>query len=176
MNTTYVNKNKWFWAWQDDKEEAWLSEMAREGLHLDTVSLGTYKFRKGEPGNYVYRLDYQSLKSKDKESYLQLFEDAGWEYVGNMSGWMYFRIQADEGESPEIFSDAESKTGKYQRVIMYLVIFLPILMILRPNVVDRYGPSLVIIEVLYFILMLLYAFAMVQLLRRMNQVRRKKAK
>ena len=109
MNTTYVNKNKWFWVWQDDKEEAWLSEMDREGLHLEAVSLGRYKFRKSEPGNYVYRLDYQSLRSKDKESYLQLFEDAGWEHVGDMNGWMYFRIQADEGESPEIFSDAESK-------------------------------------------------------------------
>lgn len=176
MNTTYINKNKWFWAWQDEKEEAWLSEMAREGLHLEAVSLGRYKFRKGAPADYVYRLDYQSLRSKDKESYLQLFEDTGWEHVGDMSGWMYFRIKASEGESPEIFSDTESKMGKYQRVMIYLVIFLPIMMILRPTTAGRYGPFSVVVEALFAVLFLLYSFAMVMLFRRMNQVKGKKRK
>ena len=176
MNTTYIYKNKWFWAWQDDKEEAWLSEMSREGLHLEAVSLGRYKFQKGAPADYVYRLDYQSLRSKDKESYLQLFEDTGWEHVGDMSGWMYFRIQASEGESPEIFSDPESKMGKYQRVMIYLVIFLPIMMILRPNIAGRYGTFSAIVEGLFAVLFLLYAYAMIMLFRRMNQVKGKKGK
>jgi len=174
MDTTYETKHKWFWAWQDEKEEAWLSEKAREGLHLETVSLGSYKFRKGEPANYVYRLDYQAFRSKEKESYLQIFEDAGWELVGEMSGWVYFRIKAGTGESPEIFNDAESKMGKYQRVIMYLVIFLPIMMILRPSGVDQYGTFSIIVEALFALLFLLYTFAMVQLFRRMNQLKRKK--
>ncbi len=176
MNTTYINKNKWFWAWQDDKEEAWLSEMAQEGLHLENVSLGRYKFRKGEPANYVYRLDCQSLRSKDKESYLQLFEDTGWEHVGEMSGWMYFRIKASGGESQEIFSDAESKTGKYQRVMLYLVIFLPIMLMLRPITIGRYGTFSIVVEVLFAVLFVLYSYAMVQLFRRMNQVKGKKGK
>jgi len=29
-----ISKIKWFWAWQDEKEEAWLSNMARDGWHL----------------------------------------------------------------------------------------------------------------------------------------------
>jgi len=179
VNTTYINKNKWFWAWQDEKEEAWLSEMAREGLHLEAVSLGRYKFQKGEPADYVYRLDYQSLRSKDKESYLQLFEDTGWEHVGEMSGWRYFRIQAGEGEVPEIFRDAESKMGKYQRVMIYLVIFLPIMLMLvmsMPIADGRYGILSVVAEAFFAVLLLLYSVAMVQLFRRMNQVKGKKGK
>ena len=172
MNPKYVIKNKWFWAWNDDKEEAWLSEMAQEGLHLEEVSLGRYKFLPGNPAKMVYQLDYQSLRSKDKESYLQLFLDAGWDHVGSMNGWVYFRIQAEDGQAPEIYSDAESKLGKYHRVMTYLVIFLPILLFLRPTASARYGAFSFIVEGLFAVLMLLYAYAMIQLFRRMDQVKK----
>ena len=174
MNPTTVIKNKWFWAWQDEKEEAWLSELALEGLHLEDIPFpGRYKFQKGEPANFVYRLDYQSLRSKDKESYLQLFEDAGWEHVGDMGGWVYFRINTNDGEAPEIYSDAESKMGKYQRIIMYLVIILPIMLLLRPDGSDSISPFIIALEALFAVLLLLYTYAMVQLFRRMNQLKGK---
>lgn len=173
MNTTQVKKFKWFWAWNDDKEEAWLSDMARQGLHLEHIAVpGFYTFRKGEPANYVYRLDFQSLRSKDRESYLQLFQDAGWEHVGDMSGWVYFRILADQGERPEIFSDAESKMAKYYRVMMTLIIFLPILIILRPDRTDGASPFFFILQGLFAVLMLLYVTALINLMRRMDQVKK----
>ena len=172
MNT--VTKFKWFWAWQDEKEEAWLAEMAKEGYHLENISLpGQYSFRKGEPGNYIYRLDFQALRAKDKDSYLQLFADAGWEHVGDMGGWVYFRHKLNGGEPPEIYSDLESKIGKYHRLIAYLIIFLPIMIVVLPNIsdtVDRYGSFMIVLVVLSTILMLLYAVAMVQVFRRMNQL------
>ncbi len=34
MNQSIVRISKWFWPWQDDKEEAWLEELSRQGLHL----------------------------------------------------------------------------------------------------------------------------------------------
>ena len=174
MNTNTVIKTKLFWAWQDEKEEAWLSEKAREGLHLESIPFPVrYKFQKGEPANYVYRLDYQSLKSKDRESYLQLFEDAGWEHVADMGGWIYFRIITNDGEAPEIYSDTESKMRKYQRIMIILVIFLPILISIRPYTPDQSGPFSIILSSLFAILFLLYAFAMVQLLRRMDQIKKK---
>jgi len=175
MTNELVTKLKWFWAWQDEKEEAWLAEMARQGLHLNTVPFpGSYQFKSGEPADYVYRLDYQSLKTKDKESYLQLFEDAGWEQVGEMGGWMYFRYQAAKGEAPEIYSDRESKIGKYQRVLTYLAIFLPFMIVMMPNITgaERYGPFVVILEALSFLIMVLLAFGIIQLIRRINQLKR----
>ena len=54
MTNEIITKTKWFWAWQDEKEETWLSEMAHQGLHLDDVPFpGRYQFKSGEPADYV---------------------------------------------------------------------------------------------------------------------------
>jgi hypothetical protein len=172
-----VRKFKWFWAWQDEKEEAWLGEMAKHGLHLESIPFpGLYQFLPGNPGDYIYRLDFQSLKAKDRDSYLQLFADAGWEHVGDMGGWVYFRHIVNGSEIPEIYSDLESKAGKYQRILTYLVIFLPIMVTLvpQPGDVDRYGLFSVMLEILGALLILLYSLAIVQLFRRIHSLRKSK--
>jgi hypothetical protein len=172
MDPNIERKFKWFWAWQDEKEEAWLSEMAENGYHLDLVTFPCfYQFRRGEPAKFVYRLDYQTLKVKDRESYLQLFTDAGWEHVGKMAGWEYFRKAYQNEEAPDIYSDADSKARKYQRIMTYLVIFLPILIILMPDSIDRYGSSLLVIEGLFLVLILIYSYAIIQLARRIKQLK-----
>jgi len=119
-------------------------------------------------------LDYQSLRTKDKDSYQQLFTDADWEYVGEMGGWMYFRYKVTNGETPEIYSDLESKIGKYQRVMLYLVIFLPILLLLMNNTssIDGYGLLSMILQGLAALLMLLYVFGMIQILIRINKLKK----
>ena len=173
MNTELIKKTKWFWAWQDEQEETWLSEMANEGLHLDKVTFpGSYQFKKGASANYIYRLDYQSLKAKDRESYLQLFADSGWELVGEMAGWMYFRFLPGEGKIPEIYSDTESKIEKYQRLILYLVVFLPIMVTVLPSILGRVGIFSSIADVLFALLMLLYGFSMFSLVRRINELKK----
>ncbi|HCU56765.1 MAG TPA: hypothetical protein DF984_00800 [Anaerolineaceae bacterium] len=56
-----IVKRKWFWAWQDEKEEQWLNAMSKQGYHLISPgSFGRYEFEQGEPKNYVYRLDFMS--------------------------------------------------------------------------------------------------------------------
>jgi len=76
--------------------------------------------------DYVYRLDYIN-PAKDKPAYLQLFRDAGWEHVGEMTNWQYFRKQVQEGEAPEIFTDVETKVEKYRRLLAFEVIILLVL-------------------------------------------------
>jgi hypothetical protein len=80
---------RWFWPWQDEQEEAWLSNLAgQRGLHLASIAPpGIYTFCVGEPRPMIYQLDYQYLKGQDRPTYLQLFRDAGWEYVGQMCNW-----------------------------------------------------------------------------------------
>jgi hypothetical protein len=132
MEPETIIKFRWFWAWQDDREEEWLGEMSRKGWHLTGFGFpGVYLFRKGEPRNYVYRLDFQTSRNKDRDAYLRLFNDAGWEHLGNMSAWEYFRKEARGGETPEIFTDPESKIEKYQRILGLLVILLPVILILN---------------------------------------------
>lgn len=129
MNEKLTKKSKWFWHWEDDKEEAWLTQLAKRGLHLKSLALfGKYTFAEGAPRDVVYRLDFVTSNKKD-EAYFQLFRDAGWEHVGEMMGWQYWRKEVKPGETPEIFTDAESKIQKYQRLLGFLaIIALPIFM------------------------------------------------
>ena len=53
MSAATMKTNKWFWPWQDEKEETWLGEMSREGWHLRSVKLlCSYSFEKGEPASF----------------------------------------------------------------------------------------------------------------------------
>ncbi|MFC2062367.1 DUF2812 domain-containing protein [Chloroflexota bacterium] len=127
MAENTIRKIKWFWAWQDEQEETWLRSMSQKGWHLFSVGLPCiYRFRVGESRDYVYRLDYQTFPKKDKQEYQQLFRDAGWEYIGEVSAWHYFRKEVIEGEAPEIFTDVESKVAKYKRVLAFLAFFVVI--------------------------------------------------
>jgi hypothetical protein len=132
MNQTVIQKIKWFWPWQDNLEETWLSEMSLRGLHLNqTHSMARYDFAKGKPDACTYRLDFQdSLKHKNTEEYLRIFSDAGWEHMGTKRGWQYFRKTVKPGDELEIFTDAESKIQKYNRYLSYLGVTYPAFLIL----------------------------------------------
>ena len=127
MAQTVIRKIKWFWPWQDAQEEAWLEQMSLQGMHLRQVRrIAQYEFVSDEPTRFAYRLDFQdSLKPKNKEEYLQLFADAGWEYLGEMNGWQYFRKPLHPGESAEVFTDVESKIQKYNRFLTWFGLAFP---------------------------------------------------
>ena len=125
MQAVTRRKFKWFWAWQDEREEEWLRSMAQQGWHLVSLFPTIYTFEQGEPRDDVYRLDFITSNT-DTEEYLQLFADAGWEHFGVMSGWQYFRKPAAARQSDEIYTDPKSKAQKYRRLIGFLVIFSPV--------------------------------------------------
>jgi hypothetical protein len=163
----------WFWAWDDEKEEAYLREMALGGWHFKAVTIpGYYTFEKGESRNDFYRLDILS-NYKDKENYLQLFEDAGWSHVGEYGSWQYFRKTAVEGEILEIFTDNESKQKKYGRILLYLIIFMPIYTVLLTRVNEVSSTFYKIVTFVWFLFFLVYIYAMLMLIRRINQLKRK---
>ncbi|MBI9043481.1 MAG: DUF2812 domain-containing protein [Anaerolineaceae bacterium] len=162
---------KWFWAWDDAKEELWLHEMSLQGWHFKSVSLpGNYIFEQGEPTDYVYRLDYFT-NTKDSDSYLQLFEDAGWDHMGKMNSWQYFRQEAVEGQELEIFTDNASKAKKYQRLMLFHVILFPIFFNLI-LVFNRNSESDLnqIISIGVSIFLILYIYALARLLGRITQL------
>ena len=162
-----------FWAWDDEKEEAWLREMSQKGWHFKSVSFsGNYIFEQGEPIDYVYQLDYFTNR-KDMAGYLQIFEDAGWDYLGKMNSWQYFRQEAIKGQVLEIYTDNTSKAKKYQQIMIFLVILLPVF--LNTIIFVNEGADSGIIQVFAFImsmLLMLYIYVMVRLLYRIGQLRK----
>lgn len=174
MNAETKRVFKWFWAWQDEQEEAWLERMSREqGLHLASISpFGVYTFHVGAPRPMVYRLDYQYLKGQDQPSYLQLFQDAGWEHVGEMSNWHYFRRPEVAGQPREIFTDPESKAAKYRRLIPFVFIACMLLASqLNSDVYARYPTiAMEVIRLLLFSILLVLLYSLIRIGLRIREL------
>lgn len=173
MNRRSVRKFKAFWAWQDEKEEAWLRSMSQQGLHLtEPLAPIVYSFLEGEPRDLVYRLDYvQRMSGDERGRYLQLFQDAGWEHLGANGGWQYFRKPVEAGDAPEIFTDPESKVEKYKGLLAYMFIFLPFFVIVVSRIGSR-PPAYRALDGVIFVLFLLYVYAFLRIAHRVRQLRR----
>jgi hypothetical protein len=117
MSGQLVTKFKFVWDDADHTLERWLEEMARQGLHLHKVDCMRcrFVFKRGEPAEMTYRLDFQVRRAAP--DYLQLFVDAGWERVDQSFGWQFWRAPTCAGRSPEIFTDTASRIRKYQRLL-----------------------------------------------------------
>lgn len=172
MTSTTIRKFRWFWAWDDDKEEDWLQDMSNKGYHMTRVVFpGIYTFEPGENRNYVYRLDY-SPDIKMKEDYLNLFLDAGWDYLGSMNYWQYFRKEATGSDVPQIFTDNESKTVKYKRVISLLAAILPLTIINIVNLSNMsFRPVAEWLTVLMVLCLILIVYGIVKMSIRINQLK-----
>lgn len=170
---TTLKKFHWFWAWDDDKEEAWLREMAQQGWHFKSVTLpGYYQFEQGAPRNDFYRLDF-FIDPKAKGDYVQLFLDAGWDYLGEMGSWQYFRKTAQGNETPEIYSDNDSKSKKYQRILLILIVLLPIY-INFINLLNKNQDTVSqLLTFLMFSFMFFYGYSIIRLVTRVNRLKKK---
>jgi len=173
MNET-IKKFKVFWAWQDEKEEAWLREMSLQGWHLRELPFPTvYTFERGAAQDFTYRMDFITSSTK-RDEYFQLFRDAGWVHLGQMGGWQYFRKPSADGSAPEIYTDVESKMQKYGRLLTILIIFLPIMMInLRTVTEYTNSPAGAILWGIYLVIFLIYVYAVVRIATRVMKLKKK---
>ena len=121
---------KVIFAWEDEKEEKWLEQMAASGWHLKTVAPFFYEFQRGAPENVTYRLDYKMTTSKDYAEYRNIFHDSGWEVVAVMANWHYYRIKSENQSTPEIYNSSRTKAQKYRRLMAGLLPLLPIYLLL----------------------------------------------
>lgn len=121
-----------------EKEESWLNKMAAEGFELVGKYMG-YQFRQAKPENQNIKIDYRTFKNKtDFIDYCTLFEDCGWKHIAGTksSGAQYFKKVSEDADE-DIFSDASSRAGRYNRMSrMYLnfaICYFPILVALLTN-------------------------------------------
>ena len=127
---------KFFSITEYDEEAKYLREMHKSGWKLSHISfIGIYHFYKCTPEDVVYQLDYNKDGLANKDEYVQMFKDCGWEYMFEFVGYSYFRkpaAQMQEGEE-EIFCDDESRLDMLQRVMRgrllpMLIIFCTIIL------------------------------------------------
>lgn len=109
---------KYFTIPQYQQEEDFLSDMHEKGWRFTHAAFpGIYHFVECEPGKAAYRLDYNPEGSQNREEYLQMFSDCGWEYVCDFVGYSYFRKEGAVGaEREEIFCDDASRLDMMKRV------------------------------------------------------------
>jgi hypothetical protein len=152
-----------------DKEQEYLREMHKSGWKLVSVSgFCMYHFEKCEPEDVIYQLDYNKDGLKNKDEYVKMFNDCGWEYLQDYVGYSYFRRPASAtGGSDQIFCDRESRLEMMRRVfsgrviplvILFTVILLPMFVL---NIVYFYNYwsacTLGIIIVIYLYLFISFA-------------------
>ena len=124
-----------FTIFEYEKEQDYLREMNKSGWKFVRLcGFGMYYFEKCTPEDVVYQLDYNAEGLNNKEEYLKMFTDCGWEYLQDYAGYSYFRKPVSEnGEAEEIFCDEESRMQMMERVIKgrmlpLLILFLGILL------------------------------------------------
>lgn len=113
-----MSRTKTFWrfflAYQDQAQEAWLESQALRGWHLSKPGIFRYTFVQGESREDRYRMDYETLRGKRRAEYLTLFDDAGWDFLGEAINRYYFRARPN-AFSPEVLSDPESRRARMRR-------------------------------------------------------------
>ena len=102
-------------AWDYEKEEIDINENSKNGWQLIKGGCFHSVFEKDDSKKYIYKIDYNTdaiKKSLERERYIQMFEELGWEYINSTyNGWSYFRKEYDENSDAseyEIYTDNHS--------------------------------------------------------------------
>lgn len=124
------------------KEEQYLREQHKRGWEFVKVNgLGLYHFRRCEPKDIIYQLDYNPDSTLQKEEYIQMFRDCGWEYLQNYVGYSYFRKAASQmdGTEEEIFCDDTSRLDMMKRVFKgrMLPLLTVFFLIIIPQIINQ---------------------------------------
>lgn len=116
---------KYFGSFGYEKEQEFLREMHKSGWKFVKVTgFVIYHFEQCEPQDVIYQTDYNKEGLKNKDDYIRMFADCGWEYVTKYYGYTCFRKPADKmnGEKEEIFSDYNSRLKVMKNsLVSYLV-------------------------------------------------------
>jgi hypothetical protein len=170
-----MDKYRLFFIWQDDKEEAWLGNLSSKGFRLDSVSFPfKYHFSEEQSKKYKYHLNSPKDPNTGIAAFNKYFQESGWEQVGRMNGWYYFRKEVSSAAAPEIEWGDASKADHYQKYMMALVGLLPLLLIIFPAIGRRFAPPLFeVLKATYFIFLALYTLITFKVYQRVNHLRDK---
>ena len=109
---------KFFSIFNYDKEQEYLQKQHKKGWKFVKVKgIGMYHFEECKAEDVVYQLDYNQDSSRDKEEYIKMFTDCGWEYIQDYMDYSYFRKNISDAEiGDSIFCDESSRFEMLERV------------------------------------------------------------
>ncbi|KMJ59617.1 hypothetical protein AB685_01710 [Bacillus sp. LL01] len=102
-------KIMWLDLWQIEEQEAWLSDLASKGWKLKKMNKLTATFTKSSPQTVDFRADIIKESVFEDQERLDLYEQAGWEYVNSRSHLHFFR-SIPERTIQEIHTDQIKQT------------------------------------------------------------------
>jgi len=166
-------KIKWFWIWQDEKEETWLHEMAQKGFQLEGISLpGVYSFKQTQPTNTFYCMDIWNQQKEGFEAYLKPRTENRWKFITRMNGWLYFAKTINADEKPEFINIKPAKAEKFQRLMMFFVGFLPVMLLWYPIIDNQLSsPLYEMLGFVFIISLALFTITTFKIYQRISQLR-----
>lgn len=120
-----------FFISQAEEEERWLNDMARNGWNFVRVGLCRYVFKKGTPGEFIYKLDLPENMPHGlgKEEYYNFLTECGIRIVHEMKEWMYLQKPAADGpfyQQDDVFAKLKMTNKSYGYAIRTLSMLLRI--------------------------------------------------
>lgn len=113
---TIKTTRKFFAAAEFLEEERFLEQMHKDGWKFKTLNgMSKYEFEECPNEEYRYQLEFNNT-SKNEDSYLQMYQDYGWEYIEKFGHWYYFRKPKGIDSDDTIFSDNTSKIEMIKKI------------------------------------------------------------
>ena len=101
-------------AFSEDKDMEKLRRYSLKGWHVSDFKFMGYTLEKGESTDYIYSVDYRSLKEDEEEEYFDFFSSSGWSHIASEGDIHLFR--AHPGTKP-IYSDRDTIVEKHENSI-----------------------------------------------------------
>ena len=98
-------------AFSEDKDMEKLRQFSLKGWHVSGFKFIGYTLEKGESSDYIYSVDYRSLKENEEEEYFDFFLSSGWSHIASEANIHLFRAQP--GTKP-IYTDRDTTVEKYK--------------------------------------------------------------
>lgn len=117
-------------AFSEEKDMEKLRRFSLKGWHVSDFKFMGYTLEKGECIDYIYSVDYRSLKEGEEEEYLDFFSSSGWSHVASEGDIHLFRAQPN---TKPIYSDRDTSVEKYgnlARSLNYLAVPFGLLTVL----------------------------------------------
>lgn len=100
-------------AFSEDKDMEKLRRFSLKGWHVSKFKFMGYTLEKGECTDYIYSVDYRSMKKDEAEEYFDFFASAGWSHITSEGDIHLFRALPN---TTPIYSDRDTSIVKYENL------------------------------------------------------------